>query len=125
MSLIELKNLSVAYGSNVVLQDVSLTINQGEILTIVGPNGSGKTTLFRALIGSVNPMSGQIIRESGLEIGYVPQRLHIGTTLPITVERFLRIQRNSSPLSCQQALEKAGIQELAQKQVSDLSLIHI
>ena len=121
MSLIELKNLSVAYGSNVVLQDVSLTINQGEILTIVGPNGSGKTTLFRALIGSVNPMSGQIIRESGLEIGYVPQRLHIGTTLPITVERFLRIQRNSSPLSCQQALEKAGIQEFAQKQVSDLS----
>lgn len=121
MSLIELKNLSVAYGSNVVLRNVSLAISQGEILTIVGPNGSGKTTLFRALIGSVNPASGRITRKSDLNIGYVPQRLHIGTTLPITVERFLRIQRNSSWQLCVQALEKAGIRELAQKQVSDLS----
>ena len=121
MSLIELKDLSVAYGSSEVLSDVSLTVNQGEILTIVGPNGSGKTTLFRALIGSVNPSSGWIIRDKDLKIGYVPQRLHIGTTLPITVERFVRIQKNSAQISCQQALEKAGIQELAQKQVSDLS----
>lgn len=121
MSLIELKDLSVAYGSSEVLSDVSLRVNQGEILTIVGPNGSGKTTLFRALIGSVNPSSGWIIRDKDLKIGYVPQRLHIGTTLPITVERFLRIQKNSALISCQQALEKAGIQELAQKQVSDLS----
>ena len=121
MSLIELKDLSVAYGSSEVLSDVSLAVNQGEILTIVGPNGSGKTTLFRALIGSVNPSSGWIIRDKDLKIGYVPQRLHIGTTLPITVERFLRIQKNSALISCQQALEKAGIQELAQKQVSDLS----
>ena len=93
MSLIELKDLSVAYGSSEVLSDVSLTVNQGEILTIVGPNGSGKTTLFRALIGSVNPSSGWIIRDKDLKIGYVPQRLHIGNTLPITVERFLRIQK--------------------------------
>ena len=121
MSLIELKDLSVAYGSSEVLSDVSLTVNQGEILTIVGPNGSGKTTLFRALIGSVNPSSGWIIRDKDLKIGYVPQRLHIGTTLPITVERFLRIQKNSAQISCQQALKKAGIQEFAQKQVSDLS----
>ena len=121
MSLIELKNLSVAYGSSEVLRDISLTVNQGEILTIVGPNGSGKTTLFRALIGSVNPSSGSITRKKNLKIGYVPQRLHIGTTLPITVERFLRIQKNSSLISCQQALEKAGIQDLAQNQVSDLS----
>ncbi len=121
MSLIELKDLSVAYGSSEVLSDVSLTVNQGEILTIVGPNGSGKTTLFRALIGSVKPSSGWIIRDKDLKIGYVPQRLHIGTTLPITVERFLRIQKNNAQISCQQALEKAGIQELAQKQVSDLS----
>lgn len=61
------------------------------------------------------------MRDKDLKIGYVPQRLHIGTTLPITVERFLRIQKNSAQISCQQALEKAGIQELAQKQVSDLS----
>lgn len=121
MSLIELNNLSVAYGSHKVLRDVSLTINQGEILTVVGPNGSGKTTLFRALIGSAKPASGWITRSDNLRIGYVPQRLHIGTTLPITVERFLRIQKNSSLIFCAEALAKAGIQQLAQKQVSDLS----
>ena len=58
MSLIELNNLSVAYGSHKVLRDVSLTINQGEILTVVGVNGSGKTTTIGALIGYAKPTSG-------------------------------------------------------------------
>lgn len=121
MSLVELNGLSVAYGSNVVLRDVSFVIQPGEIVTIVGPNGSGKTTLFRAIIGSKNPSAGQVIRRSGLRIGYVPQKLNFGTTLPITVERFLRIQKNISRELSEQAMQKAGIENLADKQVSDLS----
>ena len=121
MSLVELNGLSVAYGSNVVLRDVSFGIQPGEIVTIVGPNGSGKTTLFRAIIGSTNPSAGQVIRRSGLRIGYVPQKLNFGTTLPITVERFLRIQKNISRALSEQAMQKAGIENLADKQVSDLS----
>ena len=51
MSLITVKNLAVSYGANVVLRDVSLTLEKGEIVTIVGPNGSGKTTAIKTLLG--------------------------------------------------------------------------
>ena len=87
MSLIDVENLSVRYGNKTVLSHVDLTIESGEIVTIVGPNGSGKTSLFRAIIGSTEASSGQITKEPGLRIGYVPQKLHIDPTLTITVER--------------------------------------
>ena len=53
--LIEISKLEVKYGSKKVLQNINLSLNAGEIVTIVGPNGSGKTTLFKAIIGS-NPI---------------------------------------------------------------------
>ena len=87
MSLINVKDLSVAYGANTVLRHVSLQLDAGEIVTIVGPNGSGKTSLLRAIIGATTPQQGHINLQAGLRIGYVPQRLHIDPTLPITVSR--------------------------------------
>ena len=51
--LIEIQNLNVAYGKKTVLENVTLTLSQNEIVTIVGPNGSGKTTLFKAIICSI------------------------------------------------------------------------
>ena len=55
MSLISVENLQVRYGANTVLRNVSLAIEPGEIVTIVGPNGSGKTSLLRAIIGAATP----------------------------------------------------------------------
>ena len=55
MSLIDVTNLSVAYGGKTVLRDVDLGLSPGEIVTVVGPNGSGKTSLLRAIIGAVTP----------------------------------------------------------------------
>lgn len=121
MSLITAKRISVGYGANTVLRNVSLTIEPGEIVTIVGPNGSGKTTLLRALIGAVRPESGQITRKSDLRIGYVPQKLHIDPTLPITVERFLRLPGGHKTASCAQALDEAGVPDLSGRQMSSLS----
>jgi zinc transport system ATP-binding protein len=96
MSLITVKNLSVAYGANTILRNVMLTIEPGEIVTIVGPNGSGKTSLLRAIIGALDPSSGEVTLKPGLRIGYVPQKLHIDQTLPITVERFMRLTERVS-----------------------------
>ena len=121
MSLISVDHVSVGYGANSVLRNVSLEIEQGEIVTIVGPNGSGKTTLLRTLIGAVRPASGKITRKDGLTIGYVPQKLHIDPTLPITVERFLRLPGGHSTAACALALEQAGVPKLSQRQMSDLS----
>jgi zinc transport system ATP-binding protein len=121
MSLISVDHVSVGYGANTVLRDVSLAVEPGEIVTIVGPNGSGKTTLLRALIGAVRPASGKITRKPGLRIGYVPQKLHIDPTLPITVERFLRLPAGHDAAACAHALAQAGVPDLSGRQMSGLS----
>lgn len=121
MSLISVKKLSVAYGANTVLRNVTLNLEPGEIVTIVGPNGSGKTSLLRAIIGATQPASGEISLRPDLKIGYVPQRLHIDPTLPITVERFMRLTDRVSPATCQSMLEAAGAPDLLKRQMSQLS----
>ena len=121
MALVTVENLDIRYGSNTVLSGVDLVIEPGEIVTIVGPNGSGKTSLLRALVGAVPPAKGRIVRSRGLRLGYVPQRLHVDRTLPITVERFLRLPRRRSRADCREALDRAGVPELAGRQMSGLS----
>lgn len=121
MSLITAKGISVRRGKSTVLQNVSLEINQGEIVTILGPNGSGKSTLLRALIGAQAPFSGTLTRKTGLRIGYVPQKLHIDPTLPMSVARFLSLPRKVSADATRDALAKAGVATLADRQMSDLS----
>lgn len=121
MSLINVKNLAVSYGAHQVLRNVSLTLEPGEIVTIVGPNGSGKTSLFRAIIGATRVSAGTIELQPGLKIGYVPQRLHIDQTLPITVERFMRLTERVSAARCKEALETAGVPDLMKRQMTRLS----
>ncbi|MEM9636767.1 MAG: metal ABC transporter ATP-binding protein, partial [Pseudomonadota bacterium] len=121
MSLITVKNLVVTYGANTVLENISMTVERGEIVTIVGPNGSGKTSLFRAIIGATQVTGGDIALQPGLKIGYVPQRLHIDATLPITVERFMRLTGRISRARCKEALSAAGVPDLLKRQMTQLS----
>ncbi|MEO0930518.1 MAG: metal ABC transporter ATP-binding protein [Pseudomonadota bacterium] len=121
MSLITVNNLSVAYGANTVLRNVALHLEPGEIVTIVGPNGSGKTSLLRTIIGAAEPKKGKITLKPGVKIGYVPQRLHIDPTLPITVERFMRLAGHVSKADCRVALDAAGVPDLLKRQMSQLS----
>ncbi|WP_170415901.1 metal ABC transporter ATP-binding protein [Ruegeria atlantica] len=121
MNLITVEDLSVSYGANTVLKHVNMGVEPGEIVTIVGPNGSGKTSLLRAIIGATRPSAGQVKRKPGLKIGYVPQKLHIDPTLPITVERFMRLTHRASKNDCTNALETAGVPDLLKRQMSQLS----
>ena len=121
MSLVSISDLSVTLGRQTVLSHVDLDIAPGEIVTIVGPNGSGKSTLLRAIIGAVAPASGRVTRRPGLRIGYVPQRLHIDPTLPITVRRFLSLPRRVSDIAASAALTRSGAGELSGRQMTGLS----
>ena len=121
MSLISVKNLAVNYGANKVLSNVSLRLDAGEIVTIVGPNGSGKTSLFRAIIGATEAAQGEITLKPGLKMGYVPQRLHIDPTLPITVHRFMQLTARVSAARCEEALTTAGVPGLLKRQMTQLS----
>ena len=121
MSLLSVEHLSVRFGATEVLRDVSLSVERGEIVTIVGPNGSGKTTLLRAIVGAAPATAGQIKSAPGLALGYVPQRLHIDPTLPITVARFLSLSGGATRVDKATALARAGVPELANRQMSQLS----
>ena len=104
-----------------VLSNVSFEVSSGEIVTIVGPNGSGKTSLLRAIIGALKPLRGRVLLKSDIRFGYVPQKLHIDETLPITVSRFLRLPRNVNGSAIDAALLQAGLPDLAKVQMSHLS----
>lgn len=121
MTLISVENLTIRYGAKTVLRGVDLTVKASEIVTIVGPNGSGKTSLLKAIIGATRPAAGKITRDHGLRIGYVPQRLYIDPTLPITVERFMRLLDRVDRSACVAALETAGVPDLLKSQMSELS----
>ena len=121
MTLVTVENLSLRYGGNTVLRHVNMVIEPGEIVTIVGPNGSGKTSLLRAIIGATKPSAGWIHRKSDLKIGYVPQKLHIDPTLPISVRRFMCLTNYISPKNCAEMLEATGIPDLLKRQMSQLS----
>ena len=119
--LIAARDLSVRLGGRVILDDVNVEIRAGEIVTIVGPNGSGKSTFLRALIGAVRPASGRIERAAGLRVGYVPQKLAIDRSMPMTVRRFLGLPRRISRAKAEQVLEHAGAAGLGERQMIDLS----
>ena len=88
MSQIECKDVSVKYENQVVLEDISFSIEQGDYLCIVGENGSGKSTLVKTILGLENSKSGQIVFGEGLnknEIGYLPQQTQAQKDFPASV----------------------------------------
>lgn len=121
MSLISTQGMSVRYDSAPVLEHVDFAIEPGEIVTVVGPNGSGKSTLIRALLGVLTPTEGTIVRKPGLRIGYVPQKLSLDATLPLSVSRFLSLPDRQSPAVIARVLDRVGASGLARQQLATLS----
>jgi len=121
VNLVTTNKITVKYGSHAVLRDVSINVKAGEIVTIVGPNGSGKTSLVKTIIGAIEPASGSLNLKKDLRIGYIPQRLNIDHTLPITVQRFLNLTQKVPVAECQTALDMAGVPGLLKMQMANLS----
>ncbi|MGO4851352.1 ATP-binding cassette domain-containing protein [Phaeovulum sp. W22_SRMD_FR3] len=121
MSLLQARGLTVSHGGQVVLAGVNFAIDPGEIVTVVGPNGSGKSTLIKALIGAERGAEGEVQRQAGLRIGYVPQKLHIDASLPLTVRRFLSLPKRVSDHAAGAALERTGVAGLERRPMAGLS----
>ena len=119
--LVECNGMSVQFGQRKVLSNIHFSIDSKEIVTVLGPNGSGKSTLFKAIIGAVKPSAGTLTKKPGLSIGYVPQRLHIDATLPMTVKRFMNLPGGHSQKTIAEALHTAGVAGLDKQQIMNLS----
>lgn len=121
MSLLSVERICVRFGGAEVLHDVSIGVEPGEIVTIVGPNGSGKSTLLRAMLGIVPVAEGRVLRAPGLRIGYVPQRLSLDHSLPMTVRRFLSLPVRVVDAAAEAALVRVGLQGMGAQQMVGLS----
>ena len=121
ISLVTLENISVQFARRPVLSGISLKLMPGRILTLLGPNGAGKSTLVRVVLGLLAPASGQIQRAPGLRIGYVPQKLHIDPTLPVTVERFMLLTRGAKHADVLPALKRVQAGHLLNAPLQKLS----
>jgi zinc transport system ATP-binding protein len=120
-ALVRMSAIAKSFGREQVLSNVDLDIHEAEIVTLIGPNGSGKTTLVRIALGLAAPTRGQVRRAPAMRIGYVPQQVHVDTTLPLTVRRFLILGRSASQAQVQQVLDEVGAGELTDAAVQQLS----
>jgi len=118
--LICLESISKSFADKPVLQNISMSVNTNEITTVIGPNGSGKSSLMRIILGLTPPDSGTIQRSDNLVIGYMPQKIKLDPTLPITACRFLQLAHTSLD-ACHRALELVGIPEVKNTPFHNLS----
>ena len=119
--LVTLDNAGIHRAGRWLVRDVDLVVGRGEIVTLIGPNGSGKSTTAKMALGILRPDEGQAEMSPGLRMGYVPQRLHIDWTVPITVERLMRLTSRLSKRELAEALDEVGIAHLTKAQVQTLS----
>jgi len=119
--LLEIDTVDLVIGGRQLLHQVSLQLMAGEILTIIGPNGAGKTTLIRVALGLQPPTSGKIWRQAGMTIGYMPQRLHLDPTFPLTVKRFLSMGDKNQRDKIIPLLREVGAEQVLTSPMQNLS----
>ena len=119
--LLEVADLGLVIGQRLLLEKINFKIAQGEILTIIGPNGAGKTTLLRVALGLIRPTSGTVNMKPRLTIGYMPQRLHLDPTFPLTVKRLLALACNNDMDKVLPLLDEVGATHVLDSQMQNLS----
>ncbi len=135
MSLISVRDLSLGYESETIVQGLTFTVEEGDYLCIVGENGSGKTTLMKTILGLHSPKSGEIVYMDGLmekEIGYLPQQTVVQKDFPASVKEIVLsgcqgrcglrpFYNREEKAIADKNMERMGISDLANRCYRDLS----
>jgi ABC-type Mn2+/Zn2+ transport system ATPase subunit len=133
MPVLEVENLTVQLDGSVILEEITLSVEQGEMVALIGPNGAGKTTLLKAVLGllpvqrGVVRLFGRPLQELGQErarLGYVPQRLEIDRAIPVTVQELLAINTPRALYrldTARCALAEVDAERLLPRRVGELS----
>ena len=120
-SLLQAQNISLVIDGKQILQNIHLQINEKQIVTLIGPNGAGKTTLVKIVLGLLAPSAGNVNLRNNLRIGYMPQRLHVDSSMPITVKKFLHLAVRAKPELIDKVLAEVKATHLLHSQIHSLS----
>ncbi|NGO64131.1 metal ABC transporter ATP-binding protein [Rhizobium daejeonense] len=119
--LVMLQDAGIRRSGRWLVRGVEFSVRPGEIVTLIGPNGSGKSTSAKMAIGVLKPDEGRVERKPGLRVGYVPQKLAVDWTMPLTVKRLMSLTGPLPESEIKSALEAVGIAHLASAEVQHLS----
>lgn len=119
--ILTVSNLSVSFGNQKVLDNISFSVERDGTLAIIGPNGAGKSVLFRAILGLI-AYQGEVKWAPNIKIGYVPQKLFVAKDLPLTVLEFLRLKENNIS-NIEKVLNSVGVKKtgILKNRLGDLS----
>ncbi len=120
-TLVDLKNAGIYRSGRWLVRGVDLSVSRGEIVTLIGPNGSGKSTTARMALGLLKPDEGTSTQAKSLKVAYVPQKIAVDWTLPLTVARFMRLTQTLDDSALRNALQTTGVAHLEKAEVGDLS----
>ncbi len=119
-ALLELQQIGVQIDGKSILRDIDLSIVPQEIVSVIGPNGAGKSTLMKVILGLQRPSQGQRVLPQPIQMGYVPQKIHLSPSLPMRVRDLLGLQQPKTGLP-QPLIEETGIAGLLDRSVHALS----
>lgn len=119
--LVSLENVGVLRNGRWLVRGIEFSVSRGEIVTLIGPNGSGKSTSAKTAIGVLKPDEGRVERKPGLKVGYVPQKLSIDWTLPLSVRRLMTLTGPLPERDMLAALDAAGMAHMLNAEVQHLS----
>ena len=118
--LVKMENAGVYLNNKWLVKDVTLNIEKGKIITLIGPNGSGKTTTAKIALGLYKNISGKVEKYTK-KIAYVPQKISIDWTLPIRVFDFMNLTSDLQNNETNEALEITGAKHLINNDLKSLS----
>ena len=119
--LVSARDIGVQRGNRWIIRHVDIKVNSGELVYIIGANGAGKSICVKAVLGLIAINEGTVNRAPSLKVGYVPQRLPISPTLPLSVRRLMTLTGNFSSHDIDTTLAAVGLQKLGNPQVTTLS----
>ena len=118
--LVKLENAGVYRSSKWLVRGISLEINQGQIVTLIGPNGSGKTTTAKMILNILNADEG-LVTGNANKMAYVPQKINIDWTMPLRVIDFMKITSSLNNNQINESLNMTGVDKLLYNQIHSLS----